>query len=108
MTPIFIGSPEPATIEALLAVVLPTVDPTLRAIPIVFASPDSRGVRAVVWEARGRANGAPVVVILPFRDDLLVKTAMTSGADGCFCIGAPTDELRELLVRLVAKSGATG
>lgn len=99
--PVFIGSPDPAAEELLRDVVAGMCGGPGRTAPVVFAFADSRGVRVTVWEAKGRAHRAPIILVLPFEDEVLRDVAMRSGADGCYCLGSPNEELRLLLVDLV-------
>ncbi len=99
--PVFIGSRDAAVEELLEDVVAGMCGGPGRPVPVVFAFADTRGVRSAVWEAKGRAHGAPVILVLPFDDEVLHDVAVRSGADGCYCLGNPIEALRLLLVELV-------
>ena len=47
--------------------------------------------------AGNEAGPAPVVVLLPFDDERLRSAALKLGARGCYALGTPLEELKELL-----------
>lgn len=51
-----------------------------------------------VLQAAGNESGlAPVVVLLPFDDERLRRSALNLGARGCYALGTPLEELKGLL-----------
>ncbi|MBJ6762541.1 DNA-binding response regulator [Myxococcaceae bacterium JPH2] len=51
----------------------------------------------VLQRARAQAAQAPVLVLVPFSDERLVQLALRLGARGCFALGRPLQELRDML-----------
>jgi hypothetical protein len=76
---------------------------------VVLAFVDRGDPTEIVSLARGAARGAPVVAILPFLDDDLVRKALLAGAFACCTLARPLDELRAAVIRAIARSddGAT-
>lgn len=58
-----------------------------------------------VLQAAG-AQGAPVVVLLPFDDERLARLAVRLGARGCFALGTPLEELKRLLKQVLTHPAA--
>lgn len=54
-------------------------------------------VSRVLSVAGNEAGRAPVVVLLPFDDERLRRRALHLGASGCYALGTPLEELKELL-----------
>ncbi|WP_309891952.1 hypothetical protein [Archangium sp.] len=54
-------------------------------------------VAGVLRAAGNEAGAAPVVVLLPFDDERLRRSALSLGARGCYALGTPLEELKELL-----------
>ncbi|HEX8820731.1 MAG TPA: DNA-binding response regulator [Archangium sp.] len=54
-------------------------------------------VARVLRGAGNEAGPAPVVVLLPFDDERLRRSALNLGARGCYALGTPLEELKELL-----------
>jgi hypothetical protein len=54
-----------------------------------------------VLETAGLSR-APVVLLLPFADERLVRLASNLGARGCYALGTPLEELRKLLKPLLS------
>jgi DNA-binding NarL/FixJ family response regulator len=51
-----------------------------------------------VLQVSGNESGpAPVVVLLPFDDERLRRSALKLGARGCYALGTPLEELKGLL-----------
>ncbi|XXF78322.1 DNA-binding response regulator [Myxococcaceae bacterium GXIMD 01537] len=97
-----------ASLEALLRDVLSDLGIEVRGAGDAGARPDvvlalvQRGDSVPrVLETAG-APRAPVVLVLPFADERLVRHAVNQGARGCYALGTPLDELRRLLMELCA------
>ena len=58
-------------------------------------------VSRVLRVAGNEAGGAPVCVLLPFEDERLRRLALSLGAYGCYALGTPLEELKELLRHVV-------
>jgi hypothetical protein len=72
---------------------------------VVLAFVDRGDPTEIVSLARGAARGAPVVAILPFLDDDLVRKASLAGAFACCSLARPLDELRAVVIGAIARSG---
>jgi DNA-binding NarL/FixJ family response regulator len=59
-------------------------------------------VAGVLRAAGNEAGAAPVVVLLPFDDERLRRSALKQGARGCYALGTPLEELKELLRDVVS------
>ena len=63
-------------------------------------------VAGVLRAAGNEAGAAPVVVLLPFDDERLRSSALKLGARGCYALGTPLEELKELLRDVVSPRAA--
>jgi hypothetical protein len=58
-------------------------------------------VSRVLRTAGNEAGAAPVIVLLPFDDERLRRSALSQGARGCYALGTPLEELKGLLREVV-------
>ena len=68
----------------------------------------AESVAGVLRTAGNEAGPAPVVVLLPFDDERLRRSALNLGARGCYALGTPLEELKELLRDVVVSPRARG
>jgi DNA-binding NarL/FixJ family response regulator len=68
---------------------------------VVLAFIGRDDVEEVIAAARNRGRGAPVIAVLPFLDERLVRRAHAAGATGFWPLDASTEELRRTLDAMV-------
>ena len=87
--PRFVGSVDDAARELVHDVLLSFGAAHERPRAVIFVFPPGRALREAVRDARAGASGDPVVLVLPFPDDVLVAAGRAAGADACLCFGQP-------------------
>jgi DNA-binding NarL/FixJ family response regulator len=99
-----------ASLEALLRDVLGDLGIELRGAGAPGARPDvvlalvQRGDDVLHVLESARASDAPVVLLLPFADERLLRRAVQLGASGCYALGTPLEALRRLLLGLLPRA----
>nr|WP_225937843.1 DNA-binding response regulator [Myxococcus sp. RHSTA-1-4] len=96
-----------ASLGSLLADVLGELGITLdveapgSAVPpdVVLAHVErGEAILPLLQRARELTAEGPVIVLVPFADERLVRLALRLGARDCFALGRPLDELRRVLL----------
>ena len=87
-----------AVLVDILADVDITLDDSAMWPDVVLAFIGRDDVEEVVAAARTRGRGAPVIAVLPFLDERLVRRAHATGATGFWPLDTSTRELRQTLL----------
>lgn len=98
---------EPLMAE-LLADLGVEVEPSVGGAPdLVFALVRAADLLRVCDAALSRCSGAPIIAVLPMRDDRLVQQALAAGVTHVCSLDAPLDALRSTFSAAVTFSGSS-
>nr|WP_211194145.1 response regulator [Pyxidicoccus fallax] len=72
--------------------------PTVRPDVVLAHAERGEAILPLLARARELTPEGPVIVLVPFADERLVRLALRLGARDCFALGRPLDELRRVLL----------
>ena len=97
-----------AVLVDVLAELAIDLDDSCRWPDLVLAFIGRDDVEEVIAAARARGKGAPVIAVLPFLDERLIRRAHATGAAGFWPLDRSTRELRRTLEEALRPGPARG